>query len=55
MIVLRAEDTKTTYARHHEIHPSMKEIKVQDVAIALLHSIEKAAGLSAHPKAISRS
>jgi heptosyltransferase-1 len=39
MIVLRAEDTKTTYARHHEIHPSMKAIGVEQVADALIRSI----------------
>jgi heptosyltransferase-1 len=39
MAVLRAENTKTTYARHDEIHPSMREITVEQVAAALLHSI----------------
>jgi heptosyltransferase I len=39
MIVLRAEDTKTTYARHDEIHPSMKAIAVEQVADALMRSI----------------
>jgi heptosyltransferase I len=59
MTVLRAPGVASTYKRHSEIHPSMKEIKVQDVASAILHSIEKASGISAHPelgpKAISRS
>ncbi|MFL6352205.1 MAG: glycosyltransferase family 9 protein [Bryobacteraceae bacterium] len=37
--VLRAENTKTTYTRHHEIHPSMKAIAVEEVADALMRSI----------------
>jgi heptosyltransferase I len=39
MVVLRAENTKTTYTRHHEIHPSMKGIAVEEVAHALMRSI----------------
>lgn len=39
MIVLRAEGTTTTYARHHLIHPSMKAIAVENVAGALMQSI----------------
>ena len=39
MFVLRTEDTKTTYARHHEIHPSMKSITVEQVAEALMRSM----------------
>src|SRR5207248_9359001 len=39
MAVLRPENTTTTYARHDEIHPSMREITVEQVADALLHSL----------------
>ncbi|MGI8961653.1 MAG: glycosyltransferase family 9 protein [Bryobacteraceae bacterium] len=39
MVVLRAEMTKTTYTRHHEIHPSMKAITVEEVAHSLMRSI----------------
>jgi heptosyltransferase-1 len=39
MVVLRAENTKTTYTRHHEIHQSMKAITVEQVAHALMRSI----------------
>jgi heptosyltransferase I len=39
MIVLRAEDTETTYARHREIHSSMEAIAVEQVAEALMRSI----------------
>jgi len=41
MVVLRAGNTKTTYARHHEVHASMKAITVEQVADALVHSIAK--------------
>jgi heptosyltransferase I len=39
MIVLRAEDTETTYARHGKIHSSMEAIAVEQVAQALMRSI----------------
>jgi len=39
MIVLRAEGTETTYARHREIHSSMEAIAVEQVAQALMRSI----------------
>lgn len=39
MIVLRAENAKTTYARGRQIHPSMKAITVERVADSLLNSI----------------
>jgi heptosyltransferase I len=39
IVVLRAENTTTTYARHHEIHPSMKAITVEEVVHALMRSI----------------
>jgi heptosyltransferase-1 len=39
MIVLRAGDVETTYKRHDEIHASMREIRPEQVAEALLTSI----------------
>lgn len=39
MVVLRAENTKTTYTRHKEIHPSMKAIKLEEVTSVLMRSI----------------
>jgi heptosyltransferase-1 len=39
MTVLRAEETETTYARHHAIHPSMEAIPVEQVVEALMRSI----------------
>jgi heptosyltransferase-1 len=40
MAVLRAPDAETTYKRHSRIHASMREISPQQVATALLNSIE---------------
>jgi heptosyltransferase I len=39
MIVLRAEDARTTYARHNVIHPSMRAIEPEQVSNALLRSL----------------
>lgn len=42
MSVLRAPNTATTYKRHREIHSSMREITPEEVAAALLASIQSA-------------
>lgn len=39
MTVLRAPDVQTTYKRDAEVHPSMAEISVDQVAAALYHSL----------------
>jgi heptosyltransferase-1 len=41
MIVLRTKDAETTYKRHSRIHASMREITPDQVATALLNSLEK--------------
>jgi heptosyltransferase-1 len=44
MTVLRAGDAETTYKRHGEIHASMREIRPEQVAQALLTSIRQNVG-----------
>ena len=44
MTVLRTENVATTYKRHGQIHASMKAIRVEAVAEALLYSITRSDG-----------
>jgi heptosyltransferase I len=55
MTVLRAGDVETTYKRHGEIHDSMREIRPEQVAEALLKSIRENVGQSLRGCVVSRS
>lgn len=48
MTVLRAQDAETTYKRDREIHASMKDLTVDQVANALIKSIAAASPAAVH-------